>query len=148
MATLDIRPGNTAQANANGQIETLIVRISLSVSFSAGDTYRVGKLPVGAIPIGCVLYAGAASGVALVAKVGTSASVSAFLGSLTYSNTGMSGINPAGNIAKKLGTQAQISLSDEAMPRFDYVRFTPTANVSVGHVCDLVVSYKMPGQNP
>lgn len=148
MATIELRVGSQPQATAAGGVDTLIMRVSLSVSFSAGDTYRIGKIPHGAIPLGAVWYSGAASGAALVAKAGTSASLSLFLGSLTYSNTGISGSNPAGNIVKKLGTQAQISLSDEAMPRFEYVRFTPTANVSIGHVGDLVVSYKMPGQNP
>jgi hypothetical protein len=148
MERITLRQGNQPQANATGQVETLVARISLSVSWSSGDVYLVGKLPHGAIPLGAVFYAGAASGAALIAKAGTSESASLFLASLTYSNTGMSGAIPAGNIAKKLGTLQQISLSDDAMPRFANVTFTPTVNVSVGHVGDLVVSYKMPGQNP
>ena len=40
----------------------------------------------------------------------------------------------------------QVSISDDAMPRFEYVTMVATAGVSIGHVGDLVLYYKMPGQ--
>jgi len=124
-------------------IMAAVCRISLSVSqsLSVGDIHRVGWLPHGAVPLDAVFYPGAAlSGVA-VAKFGTSASQEQFFASLTYSQT--PGIY---RTIRAQGSRAQVSISDDAMPRKEPIVMVATAGVSVGYVGDLIVFYKMPGQ--
>lgn len=128
-------------------LNPLLCRISLSVSNSVGDIHVIGRLPVGAIPVDAIFYGGDAfvdvSTGALI-KIGTSASTEMFFASQTYSvNT-----DTALRCTRQLGTARQISLSDESMPRYDNVTFVAgDAAVSIGHVGDLLVYYKMPGQS-
>lgn len=129
---------NQAEAVEKG-VNAAIFKVSLSVSWSSGDIHKIGKLPHGAIPLGAVFYPGAAlSGVA-VAKFGTSASQELFLASATYSQA-------AYTSTRKLGPQMQISVSDDPGLAYEWVTMVATAGVSVGYVGDLVVNYKMPGQ--
>lgn len=132
----------------NAQAESLhvgenvaVCRISLSATFSAGDVYLIGKLPNGAIPTGAVFYPGAANSGVAVMKFGTSASQELYLASATYSQAVATSTRP-------LGTRYAISISDDARVLFEYITMVPSAAVSVGHVGDLVVRYKLPGQTP
>lgn len=144
MGTITLGNANVNQPEAveNGQ-NTAICKISLSASWSSGDVHRVGKLPHGAIPLDAVFYPGAGAAAGTVAKFGTSASQELFFASATYSQAAA----PVYRLNRKLGTTMQISLSDDAMPRFDYITMVATAGVSIGHVGDLVVWYKLPGQS-
>jgi hypothetical protein len=142
MATVDVGLGSAgAQPEALhvGQ-NVAVCKVSLSASWSSGDIHRIGKLPQGAIPLDAVFYPGAASPVGLVAKFGTSASQELFFASATYSI--------AARCTRILGTSKQISLTDDARVLFDYVTMVATAGCSIGHVGDLVVYYKLPGQTP
>ncbi len=118
-------------------------RVSLSASWSSTDIHRIGKLPHGAIPLEAIWYPGSAFAATGIAKFGTSASAEMFLVSDSYAESGTTIYR---SIAQ-LGTSKQISLSDDAMPRFEYITMTATAGVSIGFVGELVVYYRMPGQN-
>lgn len=143
MATVTTSAGNLNQPEAFEKgINTAICRISLSVSWSSGDVHRVGKLPHGAIPLDAIFYRGAAAAAEAVVKLGISASQEMFFASATFS------AGTSKYTTRQLGTNKQLSLSDDAMPRFEYVTMVATAGVSVGHVGDLVLYYKMPGQTP
>lgn len=138
---------NVGQAEAvHVGLNVRVCRISLSVSNSVGDIHIIGRLPHGAIPVDAVFIAGAAftnASTGAVFKLGTSASADLFLPSATYSS------DLAGTIkrtTRPLGSAQRISLSDNAMPRYENLVFVAGAGVSVGHVGDLVVYYKMPGQ--
>jgi len=140
MATITL--GNVGQPEAvHVGDNVLICHVSLSVSFSSGDLHIIGRLPHGAIPLDAVWYPGAAAAGATVAKFGTSESQELFFVSQTYSATLYRCIRP------NLATRQQISLSDDAMPRYANVVMKGGAALSVGHVGDLVVYYKMPGQS-
>ena len=141
MATVTLRPGNQPELPVVGSVD-VICKVSLSVSWSSGDIHRIGKIPVGAIPVGVIWYPGAASPAAFIAKFGTSASQEMFYASDSWAETQV----PQTSI-RSLGTQRQISISDEAVERFDYITMVATAGCSVGHVGDLVVRYRMPGQS-
>jgi hypothetical protein len=117
-----------------------VCKISLSASWSSGDVHLIGKLPNGAIPVDAVFYPGAAHGAGFVAKFGTSASQELFFASATYSIVSRT--------SRALGSAKQISISDDARVLYDYITMVATAVSSVGHVGDLVVTYKMPGQTP
>lgn len=119
-------------------VNTEVCKISLSASWSSGDVHLIGKIPNGAIPLDAVFYPGAATGGAAVFKFGTSASQELFLASATYSILTRT--------TRPIGTRQQISISDDARVLFDYITMVATAGVSVGHVGDLVVTYKLPGQ--
>lgn len=118
-------------------INAAICHISLSTSWSSGDVHYVGKLPHGAIPLESVFYPGAASGAALVAKFGTSASQELFFASATYSIVSRT--------ARRLGVPAQVSLSSDVV-LYEPIVMVATANTSIGHVGDLIVTYKMASQ--
>lgn len=122
-------------------VNAAVCHISLSASWSSGDIHYIGKLPDGAIPLDAVFYPGAASGTTAVAKFGTSASQEQFLASGSFS------LAPAPHrTARRLGVAAQISLSADAAVRYEPIVMVATAGVSIGHVGDLVVYYKLPGQ--
>ena len=120
----------------------LVCKVSLSASWSSGDVHYIGKLPNGAIPLEAVWYPGAAFAATGIAKFGTSASQELFLASDSYAESGTMRYDSV----RKLGTAMAISISDDAIAPFDYVTMVATAGVSIGHVGDLVVRYKMPGQ--
>jgi hypothetical protein len=139
MATVTIGAAQGGQPETvHVGVNAVVCKVSLSVSWSSGDVHRIGKIPNGAIPLDAVFYPGPASPVGLVAKFGTSASQELFFGSATYS--------AATKTTSKLGYQMQISIADDAVVNYDYLTMVATAGVSVGHVGDLVVYYKMPGQ--
>lgn len=122
------------EAVENG-INTVVCRISLSATTSAGDVLRIGKLPNGAIPTDVVFYPAAAFA-AGIWKFGWSASQAAFIASATVS------VMTRGNVP----LTANISLSDDARVMYEYIVGVPAAAVTVGYQGNLVVSYKMPGQ--
>lgn len=139
--TLGNADRNQAEAVINGD-NVALCKVSLSVSLSAGDVHRIGKLPHGAIPLDAIWYPGAAFAATGIAKFGTSASQELFFASDSYAESGTLNYRTAG----RLGTARQISLSDDAMPRFEHIVMVGTAGISIGHVGDLIVFYKMPGQ--
>jgi len=145
MATVDVglgAAGAQPEAVHVGQ-NVLVCKISLSASWSSGDIHRIGKIPQGAIPLDAVFYPGAASGGTFVAKFGTSASQELFFASASFS------LAPANSrTTRKLGTAQQISLADDARVLYEYITMVATAGCSIGHVGDLVVYYKLPGQTP
>lgn len=135
MGTFTVESGNLpAKRHATGET-VVIAKVSLSASYSAGDIFRIAKIPHGAILTDAVLFPGAAAPVGLVAKCGTSLSQELLFGSATYSiatrTTAALGYRRAG----------LTSLSDDLSPRFDWLVFIPTAGVSIGHVADIVVRY-------
>lgn len=144
MATVKIGLGaDSAQAEqVHAGTNTAVFAVSLSVSWSSGDVHVIGKLPNRAIPVDWVWYPGAASPAALIAKFGTSASQELFLASDSYAETQTLYRN-----IKRAGLDIQISISDDARVLFENVVMVATAGISIGHVGDLVVQYKMPGQN-
>lgn len=145
MATVKVGLGaDGAQPESNITINEAICKISLSLTLSVGDIHLIGKLPNGAIPLDAVFYPGVGAAAGLVAKFGTSASQELFFASATYSQAAA----PIYRLNRKLGTAMQISISDDARVLFDYVTMVGTAGVSIGHVGDLIVYYKMPGQTP
>lgn len=120
-----------------------ICKISLSASWSSGDVHIIGKLPNGAVPTDAVFYPGAASGTTFVAKFGTSASQELFFASASFS------LSPAlSRTSRRLGYAAQISIADDARVLYENITMVATGGCSVGHVGDLVVRYKLPGQTP
>jgi hypothetical protein len=142
MSNVTVKGGNQPQAIHAG-LNVAVMHVSLSSSWSSTDVHFIGKIPHGAIPVDAVFYAGAASPATFVAKFGTSASAELFGASQSWSLLG-----PRGTVAltRKYGYAVQVSLSDDAMPRFENVIMTATAGCSIGHVGDLIVSYVMPGQ--
>lgn len=142
MATVIVKGGQQPQAVHAGT-NTAVFKVSLSASWSSGDVHVIGKLPNAAIPTDAVFYAGAASPAGFIAKFGTSASQEMFGASQSWSLLG-----PRGTVAltRRYGSFAQVSLSDEVMPRFERVVMVATAGISIGHVGDLIVTYVMPGQ--
>lgn len=140
MATVDLQ-GNKRPAKALETGENVVLfRISLSTSWSSGDVHRIGRIPHGAIPTRAVLFPGTAIAGGTVAKFGTSANQVLFFPSATYS----AAVYTSTNV---LGYQKQISLSDDAMPRYENVVMVATAGVSVGYVGDLLIGYVL-DQNP
>jgi len=120
-----------------------VCKISLSATWSSGDIHVIGKLPNGAIPTDAVFYPGAASGTGFVAKFGTSASQELFFASASFS------LAPAASrTSRRLGYAQQISIADDARVLYENITMVATAGCSVGHVGDLVVRYKLPGQTP
>lgn len=140
MATLDVGNVSRNQAPAiHAGVNTSISRISLSVSLSAGDIHRIGKLPHGAIPLDAIFYRGAGLAAQGVLKLGTSASQELFFASATYSLA-------VNRTLVALGSAQQLSLSDDVMPRYQHLVMVGGAGISIGHVGDLIVYYRMPSQ--
>lgn len=141
MANVNTVTGFQAEAVENG-VNVAICHISISVSWSSGDVHRIGKLPHGAIPMDSVFYPGTAFAATGIAKFGLSFSQEMFFISDSYAESGTSLYR---NI-RRLGPAQQLSLSDDAMPRFEWITMVATAGVSIGNVGDLLIWYKMPGQ--
>lgn len=125
-------------------LNTRICRVSLSATASLDSTWIIGRLPHGAIPVDAIWYPGAAAGTAFVNRFGTSASTELFFASDSWAESGT--LNYRTNRA--LGTAQQVSLSDDFMPRYQNITMGGgvAIGVSVGHMGDLVIFYKMPGQ--
>lgn len=144
MATVDLDAYTKGQPEMQEKgLVAAVCHVSLSLTLSAGDVHRIGKIPHGAIPLDAVWYPGAAFAATGIAKFGTSASQELFLASDSYAESGTALYR---NI-RKLGTAMQISLSDDAQVRYEAITMVGTAGVSIGHVGDLVVFYRMQGQN-
>jgi len=141
----NVKVGLGADGAQPEMIETgdnvLVCKISLSATTSVGDVLLIGKLPNGAIPVDAVFYGGAALQDGCDAAFGLSRSVLMFLASASYSLA-------AFRSPRRLGTAMQLSISDDARVLFDYIVMTTSEQLSVGHMGDLVVRYKMPGQTP
>ncbi len=137
MATVtlgNVKPAGYVHAGLNA----LVCKVSLSVSWSSGDVHIIGKLPRGAVVLDTVFYPGAASPVTFIGKFGTSASQEAFFTSDSWADVATLSRNTL-----RLGTvKGLISISDEG-PDSENVTMVATAGCSVGHVCDLVVYYKV-----
>lgn len=150
MATITLSNVGQPEAVHIG-LNTRVCRISLSVTVSAGDVHIIGRLPHGAIPLDAVFIPGAAIDAAASTgpafKFGTSASRELFFASVSYSVATIVGQI---RTTRALGTAKQISLSDDAMPRYENIVMVQSAGGagvgSVGHQGDLIVYYKMPGQ--
>lgn len=147
MATLTLGNAQGMQAPAvHAGLNTLICRLSLSVTLSVGDIHIIGKLPQGAIPTDAVFYGGAAfiaTSTGQVMKIGTSASPDMFFASATFSITPAFGVQ---RCARRLGSSMQVSISDDVQPRYENVVFVGTSSTfTVGHFGDLVIEYVMPG---
>jgi hypothetical protein len=142
MATVDTANFRNQAEQVHAGINAVICHVSLSVSLSVGDVHRIGRLPNGAIPLDHIWYPGVAAAAGMVAKFGTSASQELLFASLTYSQAAA----PLYRNIRKIGVTQQISLSDDARVLYEPLVMVATAGVSVGHVGDLVVFYKMPGQ--
>lgn len=144
MATVDLDAYTKGQPEMQEKgVVAAICHISLSLTLSAGDVHRIGKIPFAAIPLDAVFYPGTAAAAGMVAKFGTSASQELFFGSATYSQAAA----PIYRLNRKIGTAQQISFSDDAAVRYDALVMVGTAGISVGAVGDLIVYYRMPGQN-
>lgn len=139
MATLKLGAGrdNTPVRQVHEGNTIVISRISLSVSWSVGDVAIVGKLPVGAKVLDVTFLAGTALGAANASKLGTSASAEAFLTSATYTSVHRT------TITSSLGSRSEVSLSDDAIPRFQAVVFGSLAGtgLSVGYIGDVILNY-------
>lgn len=122
-------------------LNVLVCKVSLSASWSSGDIHVIGKLPNAAIPLDAVFYIGDATPAGFIAKFGTSASQELFFASASYS------LQPT-RCSRKIGTAQQLSISDDARVLYENLTMVATAGISIGHVGDLVVYYKMPGQTP
>lgn len=149
MATVKVGLGldgaNPEQVHAG--INAAVCKISLSLTLSSGDIHLIGKLPHGAVPLDSVFYPGPAlPGAAFTLKFGTSASQEMFQTSATLTLTGAPYRTGAG---KRLGWNQQISVSYSDVLFENLVMVGTGSNtISVGHMGDLVVFYKMPGQVP
>lgn len=121
---------------------TVVCAISISASgtTSAGDRLLIGKLPTGAIPVDAVFYRGAAFLADGIWKMGTSASADAFIASGTFS-----ALVTGRTIRGSMG-MFQVSCSDDARVRYDYIVAVPAVAITAGVVGQLVVTYLMPGQ--
>ena len=137
MATINLNQNRPAPGVHEG-INQLIADVSISASgtTSAGDLLIIGRIPHGAIVTDAVLYAGAAVNGTSVCGFGTSASPSAFLTTATYSLATYRYI--------KTTTPIAVSLSDDAMPRYENVICGTSTILTAGLHYRLVVSYKMP----
>src|SRR3990172_8017224 len=136
MATLTpsiLPPVGAVHAGVNALVCPL--SISASGTTSAGDIMIIGRLPHGAQLLDSVFYPGAALNGVSVMNFGTSASAEMFLAADTYS------VAVARQITTLVGQR--ISLSDEAMPRYQNVIATLTTALTAGVHGRLVIFYKM-----
>lgn len=133
MATVDISKGKatvTPKVLEKG-VNRLISRISISATTSVGDVIRFAKLPHGAQVTGVVFFPGTAYVNNSIFKVGYSASQDAFFASDTYS--------AAQRV--ELGSSVKISLSDEAIQRYEYATLVTAAALTVGYAMDITIDY-------
>lgn len=145
MATVTLDKAQKQQAESVEKgLNAACYRVSLSVTASLDSTWRIGKIPHGAIPVDAIWYPGANAGTAFVTRFGISASTELFFASDSWAESGTLNYRTA----RQLGSQRQVSISDDAMPRHEWVTMGGGVGIgiSVGHMGDLVVYYKMPGQ--
>jgi hypothetical protein len=145
MATVTLSNADKNQPEAvHDGLNTAICRVSLSATASLDSVWRIGKLPHGAIPVDAVWYPGAAASTGFVTRFGTSASTEMFFASDSWAETALV---PSRTI-RQLGTPRQVSLSDDAMPRFEYITMGGGVAIAItaGYYGELIVFYKMPTQ--
>jgi hypothetical protein len=140
MATVYMGDWSAAAPTSRRGANIALFRISASTTVSVGDTWVIGKLPHGAIPVGAVFYAAAQ----VNAKFGTSASLELFFVSDTYSTVaGAQGGGVQSNL--RLGSAQQISCTAADAQQFEKVTMVAgTTDASLGYIGDLVVTYLMP----
>ncbi len=146
MATITI--GNAVRNRAESVhigVNAAVCRISISATTSAGDVFRIGKLPHQAQVLDAVFYAGAAYVNNGIFKAGLSGTEAALLASDSYS-TAFGAANGNGTRINVDPTLLNTSRSDDNAQRFTYITCTPSAIITAGHFGTLVVFYKMPGQ--
>jgi len=146
MATVTLdRTAKTQPEAVEKGLNCLICRVSLSLTASLDSTWRIGKLPHGAIPVDAIWYPGAAASTGFVTRFGTSASTEMFFASDSWAETALVPYRTV----RQLGTPRQVSLSDDTMPRFEYVTMGGGVGIAItaGYYGDLVIYYKMPGQS-
>lgn len=145
MATIPVGNAVLNQVEAvHAGVNAAVCKISLSLTTSAGDVLRIGKLPHRAIPLETVFYPGAGFVSNGIHKFGVSASDACFLSSRSYSS---GELVIRGNVTLAgLQEGSCLSRSDDAVQRFSYIVHTPAIALTVGHVGTLVVFYKVPGQ--
>jgi hypothetical protein len=147
MATVTLSSADKNQPEAvHAGLNAVCLRVSLSATASLDSVWRIGKVPHGTIFLDAIWYPGAAAPAGFVTRFGTSASTELFFASDSWAEA--AGTNY--RTARQLGTVRQISLSDDAMPRFEYVTMGGgvAIAITVGHMGDLVLYYKVPGQSP
>lgn len=143
MATIKLGLGaDNAQPEAvHAGLMAEVCKLSLSLTASNGDVFLIGKLPQGAIVTDAVLYPGPALTANSVLKAGTSASTELFFGSATYTAVTRTTV--------RQGWNQRISLSDDVRVLYEAIQVIQTAaTMTVGHMLDLIVYYRMPGQIP
>lgn len=141
MATLTLGNAASNQAEVNhAGVNAAVCKISISATTSAGDVFRIGKLPHRATVLDAVFYPGAAFVNNGIWKFGISGSEADLLISASYSTAG------AVRTGVSVTTAPDLSRSDADNQRYTYVTATPTAVITAGHAGTLVVFYKMPGQ--
>ena len=148
MANVTTRTGlNQAEDNGPG-LQAVICRVSISATTSAGDVLRIGRLPHRAIPLDVVFYTGAAFVDNGIHKFGLSGTEACFLASHSYSaGVGvLYGNGGRANVNLNL-LEAYTSKADTVAQQFTYITMTPTAVLTAGHYCTLIVYYKTPGQS-
>lgn len=132
MANVDIAKGRAGVVPKalHAGVTRLICRVSLSATTSVGDVLRIAKLPHGAQVTDVVIIPRGAFA-AKILGIGTSASPDAFFSSATFSVL----------TRAALGSTFKVSLSDDAIQRYDYVTIKQSAIMTVGHQMDVVLDY-------
>ena len=144
MATVTLSSANLGQAEAvHAGVNCGVYKVSISATASLDSVWRIGKIPHGAIPLEAIWYPGPAAPATFVTRFGISASTELFFASDSWAET-----QTNYRTARRLGSPFQVSLSDADMPRFEYVTMGGGVgiDISVGHMGDLVVFYKLPTQ--
>lgn len=132
MANLDVTKGRAGvqPKGLHVGLNKVLARISLSLTTSAGDVIRFAKLPHGAQVTEVVIIPRTAFAAGIL-RVGTSISRDAFFSSATFSVL----------TRNVLGSTFRVSLSDEAIQRYDYATLIPAAALTVGYQMDVVLDY-------
>lgn len=147
MATVTLSSADKNQAEAvHAGLNGVCLRVSLSATASLDSVWRIGKVPHGTVFLDAIWYPGPAAPATFVTRFGISASTEMFFASDSWAEAA----NTNYRTARQLGTVQQVSLSDAQMPRFEYVTMGGGVGIAitVGHMGDLVLYYRVPGQSP
>lgn len=147
MATIKTSGHANQAKTVHAGVNRVICRGSFSATFSAGDVYKIGRIPHGAVVTDVVFLPGAAL-TQLVGAIGTDGN-SASAQALWATGSTLSQAVATTAIPNSLGTRGKgnYSLSDERIVRYTDVTFTPASGVSVGHHFDLVIDYVLDDAN-
>lgn len=127
-----IEQAPAVHAGVNAGVFTL----SLSAASSAGDTIVFGRLPHGAVILDATCTGLSGYNGTHAPQIGLSATASLLFASVTYST--LIRTVKTGHLGY------QVSLSDDAMPRYANVIATCSTAITAGSILRLVVLYKMP----